>query len=61
MLGISYITGLEVKVDIEVGVSILFGLEVNVEAVMSYLVEVFMENSLVFLSCVWCGVAFLRA
>jgi len=60
-LGISIISGLEVTVSIEIDVSILFGLEVNVEAVMSYLVEVFMENSFVFLTCVWCGVAFLRA
>ena len=60
-LGITIISGLEVTVSIEVDVSILFGLEVNVEAVMSYLVEVFMENSFVFLTCVWCGVAFLRA
>ena len=55
-------SGLEVTVNIKVDVSILFGLEVNVEAVKSYLVEVFMENSFVFLlTCVWCGVAFLRA
>ena len=60
-LGIAIISGLEVTVSIEVDVSILFGLEVNVEAVLSYLVEVFMENSFVFLTCVWYGVAFLRA
>lgn len=58
---ISIISGLEVTVSIEVGVSILFGLKVNVETVLSYLVEVFMGNSFVFLACVWCGVAFLRA
>ncbi len=59
--GISIISGLEVTVNIEVEVSILFGLEVNVEAMIPFLVEVFMENSFVFLTCVWCGVAFLRA
>lgn len=59
--GISIISGLEVTVSIEVNVSILFGLEVNVEAMLSYLVEVFMDSSFVFCTCVWCGVAFLRA
>jgi hypothetical protein len=53
--------GLEVKVGFEINVSSLFGLEVGIEAVFHSIVEVLMENSFVFFSCVWCGVAFLRA
>ncbi len=45
---------------IELSVSILFGLEVSIKALLKNLVEALMENSFVFLSCVWCGVAFLR-
>lgn len=51
---------LEAKASIEINVSILFGLEVGINAFLKSLVEVLMENSFVFLSCVWCGVAFLR-
>lgn len=51
---------LEVRANIELNVSILFGLEVNIKAFINFLAEVFMKNSFVFLSCVWCGVAFLR-
>ncbi|MAE35625.1 MAG: hypothetical protein CMH97_10435 [Oceanospirillaceae bacterium] len=52
---------MEVTVDFEVGVSILFGLEVNVKAIVAAVVEVFMEISFVVNTSVWCGVAFLRA
>jgi len=52
---------LEIKADIELNVSILFGLEVSIKAMSIYLVEVLMKNSFVLFSCVWCGVAFLRA
>jgi hypothetical protein len=55
------INGLEVKVGFEVNVSILFGLEVSVKAIVHYFAEVLMENSFVLFTCVWCGVAFLRA
>lgn len=51
---------LEVKANIELNVSILFGLEVNIKVFINFIAEVFMKNSFVFLSCVWCGVAFLR-
>ena len=51
---------MEVTVSIKFGVSILFGLEVGIEAVFNKLAEVLMENSFVFISSVWCGVAFLR-
>jgi len=60
LLGI-FIKGLEVTVGIEFNVSILFGLEVSVKTTINTLVEVFMENSFVLFTCVWCGVAFLRA
>jgi hypothetical protein len=46
---------------IEVDASFLFGLEVTIKASFNYVVEVIMNNSLVFSSCVWFGVAFLRA
>lgn len=49
------------KVGIEVNMSILFGLEVNIKTVVNTFVEVFMKNSFVLSTCVWCGVAFLRA
>jgi hypothetical protein len=52
---------LEATAGIEINVSILFGLEVSVEAMFSLFAEVLMKNSFVYLSCVWCGVAFLRA
>lgn len=52
--------GLEIKVGVELSVSILFGLEVSIKALLENLVEVLMRNSFVFVSCVWCGVAFLR-
>ena len=53
--------GLEVTVGIQINVSILFGLEVSVKAMIHFFAEVLMDNPFVLLSCVWCGVAFLRA
>ncbi len=53
--------GLEITVGIEINVSILFGLDVSVEAVVHSIVEVLMENPFTLIACVWCGVAFLRA
>ena len=47
------------KLNIEVSVSILFGLEVLAFDVVTFAKEVFMNNSFVN-SCVWCGMAFLR-
>lgn len=47
------------KLNIEVSVSILFGLEVLAFDVINFTKEVFMNNSFVN-SCVWCGMAFLR-
>jgi len=55
----SSVQGLATGVDIEVTVSILFGLEIWVFATVQSVKEVLMENSFV-KSCVWCGVAFLR-
>lgn len=52
-------TGLAIEVDIEITVSILFGLEIWAFAAIQLVKEVLMNNSIV-LSCVWCGVAFLR-
>ncbi len=49
------------KVGIDVNMSILFGLEVSVKAVIINIVEAVMKNSFVLSTCVWCGVAFLRA
>lgn len=51
--------GLAIRINIEVTVSILFGLEVWVFATLRFVKEVLMENPFV-KSCVWCGVAFLR-
>lgn len=53
------IKGLAIGVNIEVTVSILFGLEIWVFATLQIVKGVLMENSFV-KSCVWCGVAFLR-
>jgi len=53
------VKGLAIGVNIEVTVSILFGLEVWVFATLQFVKGVLMENSFV-KSCVWCGVAFLR-
>jgi len=53
------VKGLAIEVNIEVTVSILFGLEVWVFATLQFVKGVLMENSFV-KSCVWCGVAFLR-
>lgn len=47
------------RVDIELTVSILFGLEAWVFATLQFVKGVLMENSFE-KSCVWCGVAFLR-
>lgn len=52
---------LEVTVGFKINVSILFGLEVSVKAMLHSFAEVLMKNPFVLLSCVWCGVAFLRA
>lgn len=51
--------GLAIRINIEVTVSILFGLEVWVFATLRFVKEVLMENPFV-KSCVWCWVAFLR-
>lgn len=51
--------GLAIKVNLEVTVSILFGLEVWASATLKCVMEVLMKDSFV-KSCVWCGVAFLR-
>ncbi len=50
---------LELRVNIEVNVEILFGLEAWVFAMINTITENIMNNSIVN-SCVWCGVAFLR-
>jgi len=50
---------LAIKVDIEITVSILFGLEFWAFAAINFVKEVLMSNSFV-QSSVWCGVAFLR-
>lgn len=50
---------LDIQVNIEETVSVLFGLEVWVFASLQVMKEMLMENSFV-TSCVWCGVAFLR-
>jgi hypothetical protein len=50
---------LELRVDIEIGVSILFGLKVWANAAIFLMAEVLMDNSFV-ISSVWCEVAFLR-
>jgi hypothetical protein len=52
---------LEVTVGIEARAVISFGLEVNVEVKAKAVMEVIMDNLIVFITCVWCGVAFLRA
>ena len=52
--------GLRVQVGAELDVSVLFGLEVSIGALFVNLVEVFMENSIAFVACIWCEVAFLR-
>ncbi|WP_157698023.1 hypothetical protein [Halomonas sp. N3-2A] len=52
---------LEVTVGIEARAEISFGLEVNIEVKAKALMEVIMNNLNVFITCVWCGVAFLRA
>ena len=52
---------MEVTVDIEARVSILFGLKVSIEMKAKAIMEVVMDNLIVFITCVWCGVAFLRA
>ena len=61
------ISGLEVRVHIEVHVAISFGLEVfaSVFGCIVTFGEVFMENSFAIfaklMACVWCGMAFLRS
>ena len=40
--------------------SLLFGLEISIVTLTDFIKEVFMENSIVLLTCIWCGVAFLR-
>jgi hypothetical protein len=52
---------LEVTVGIEARAVISFGLEVNIEMKAKAIMEVVMENLIVFTTCVWCGVAFLWA
>ncbi len=52
---------LEVTVGIETRAVISFGLEVSVEVKAKVVAEVIMDNLIVFITCVWCGVAFLRA
>jgi hypothetical protein len=52
---------LEVTVGIEARAVISFGLEVNVEVKAKAVMEVIMDNLIEFITCVWCGVAFLRA
>ena len=52
---------LEVTVGIEARAVISFGLEVNIEMKAKAIMEVIMENLIVSTTCVWCGVAFLRA
>ena len=52
--------GLEVTANIDIRVSILFGLEVSGDALV-FFAEVLMKNLNVIFTCVWCGVAFLRA
>lgn len=50
---------LDIQVNIEETVSVLFGLEVWVFASLQVMKGMLMENSFV-TSCVWCGVAFLH-
>lgn len=52
---------MEVTVGIEARAVISFGLEVSVEMKAKAVMEVIMDNLSVFNTCVWCGVAFLRA
>lgn len=52
---------LDVTVGIEERAVISFGLDVNIEMKAKSIVEVIMEDLIVFTTCVWCGVAFLRA
>ena len=58
---ICVLTGLGARADFEINVSILFGLDVSVKAVINLITEVLMENPFILLIGVWCGVAFLRA
>lgn len=48
-------------VGIEAKAVISFGLEVNIEVKAQAVMEVIMKNLIVFTTCVWCGVTFLRA
>jgi hypothetical protein len=48
-------------VGVELEVSILFGLKITIEMKLNKLLEVIMENLNGVITCVWCGVAFLRA
>lgn len=48
-------------VDIEINLSILFGLEMGIGTIVNSIGEILMKNSNVLIRCVWCGVAFLRA
>jgi len=50
---------LALRVNVDVIVSLSFGLEILASVVVPFAKEVFMNNSFV-QSCVWCGVAFLR-
>lgn len=52
--------GLVKSANVEILVSILFGLEVRISILVISLKEVLVDNPFVH-SCVWCGVAFLRS
>ena len=49
-----------VQVSSEAMIDISFGFEYDISVTVTSLMEVVMENSLVFMACVWCEVAFLR-
>jgi hypothetical protein len=53
--------GLGKTAALDVSVRFLFGLEVVLSGSLNSVTEVIMSNSLVIHSCVWFGVAFLRA
>lgn len=63
LIQISNYTDLEGMVGIEARIVISFGLEVNINlnCVINFLVEVIMDSSIVLLASVWCSCAFLRA
>jgi hypothetical protein len=48
-------------VSVDAVIDISFGFEVSFSAVLTAFMEVLMESSFVFVTCVWCEVAFLRS